>query len=120
MGMYVGVGWNVECATAYQAPQSQADSQSGHGTSGPRETTELHAEDISEEIMNFSLQEISASFSPSINCFFSVLEKYVSLVIVFCLMPKKCFLSHRPNFSLSLSLILSLCPSPLVPPVSLK
>lgn len=52
----------MECATANQAPQFQADSQSGHGTSGPRETTELHAEDISEEIMNFSLQEISTSF----------------------------------------------------------
>lgn len=35
MGMEVGVGSTVECATANQAPQSQADSQSGHGTSGP-------------------------------------------------------------------------------------
>lgn len=63
----------------------------------PKRPLNSTAEDISEEIMNFSLQEISASFSPSINCFFfSVSEKYVSLVIVFCLMPKKCFLSHRP------------------------
>lgn len=60
----------MECATANQAPQSQADSQSGHGTSGPHESSELHVEDISEEIMNFSLQEIAASFSPSMNWFF--------------------------------------------------
>lgn len=28
-------GVRLECATANQVPQSQADSQSGHGTSGP-------------------------------------------------------------------------------------
>lgn len=63
---------------------------------------------FSEEIMNFSLQEISASFF-SIHklLFFSVVEKNDSLVFVFCLMPKKCFLSHHPC-SLSLSLPLSL------------
>lgn len=65
----------MECATANQAPESQADSQSGHGTSGPPETIELYAEDISEEIMNFSLQDISASFSPSINCFLFCLRE---------------------------------------------
>lgn len=95
----------MECATANQASQSQADSQSGHGTSGSQESPELHAEDISEEIMNFSLQEISASFSLCINCFFlSLLEKYVCLVIVFHFMPKKCFLSlSLPLISLSYS-----------------
>lgn len=100
----------MECATANQASQSQADSQSGHGTSGSQESPELHAEDISEEIMNFSLQEISASFSLCINCFFlSLLEKYVCLVIVFHLMPKKCFLSlSAPD----LSVIFCLCPFP--------
>lgn len=108
--MQVGVGYNVECATANQASQSQADSQSGHGTSGSQESPELHAEDISEEIMNFSLQEISASFSLCINCFFlSLLEKYVCLVIVFHFMPKKCFLSlSAPD----LSVIFCLCPFP--------
>lgn len=91
----------MECATANQASQSRADSQSGHGTSGSQESPELHAEDISEEIMNFSLQEISASFSLCINCFFlSLLEKYVSLVIIFHFMPKKCFLSlSAPDLS---------------------
>lgn len=108
--MQVGVCSNVECATANQASQSQADSQSGHGTSGSQESPELHAEDISEEIMNFSLQEISASFSLCINCFFlSLLEKYVCLVIVFHFMPKKCFLSlSAPD----LSVIFCLCPFP--------
>lgn len=67
-------------------------------------------------IMNFSLHKISASFSPSISCFsFPVLEKYVSLVIVFCLMPKKCFPSHC---CLTAAVSLSVYPHP--PSASLK
>lgn len=93
MGMQVGVGQNVECAGANQAPHSQADSQSGHGAAGPRETAELNTKDISEEIMNFSLREISASFSPSESCFFCLREVCLS---------GNCILPHaREMFPLS-------------------
>ena len=47
--------WN---ATANQAPELQAHGQSGHNAEDPQETIELNIEDIFEEVMNFSLQEI--------------------------------------------------------------
>lgn len=111
------VGLNVECATTNQAPQFQADSQSGHGTSGPQETTELHTEDISDHEL-FTPQDLCFLLSIHKLLFFSVLEKYVSLVIVFCLMPKKCFPSHCCDLSLSHSVSLSVYRYP--PSASLK
>lgn len=111
---------NVECATANQAPQSRADSQSGHGTSGPQETTELHGRG--------HFWRDHELFAPGDLCFLFSIHK---LLFFFCLrevcLSGNCILPHAkemfplspPLISLSLSLShsvsLSVSPSPPLP-----